>query len=380
MGSDGEARAAGRPGVTARPRVGESLSSTPLRELLAEVEDRIEDIVAGTRERMDALLDAVLAVSSRLELDATLRTIVQAAMDLVGARYGALGVLGEGGMLSRFVHVGIDDATRELIGPLPTGHGVLGAVIEEAKPLRLADLSTHPMSIGFPANHPPMRSFLGVRVRGRGEIFGRLYLTEKAEGEEFTADDEVVVQALAGAAGVAIENARLYEQGRRRQRWLEAAGEVTTALLGGTATPEALQLIAGRALELAAADYTVIALPSDPDAPPEDVEELRVAVSAGLDAASIVGRPVPVRGSTMGEVFTDHLPRSVPRLAFDLANEFGPALALAAGRRGQHRRGVVDDPRARLAGLRRRGVAGGFVVRGSGGVGVAAGGSATGAT
>ena len=181
VGSDGEARAAGRPGVTARPRVGESLSSTPLRELLAEVEDRIEDIVAGTRERMDALLDAVLAVSSGLELDATLRTIVQAAMDLVGARYGALGVLGEGGMLSRFVNVGIDDATRELIGPLPTGHGVLGAVIEEAKPLRLADLSTHPMSIGFPANHPPMRTFLGVRVRGRGEIFGRLYLTEKAE-------------------------------------------------------------------------------------------------------------------------------------------------------------------------------------------------------
>ena len=195
-----------------QPPVGELLSVAPLRELLAEVQDRIESIVSGTRERMDALLDAVVAVSSGLELDSTLRAIVQAAKDLVGAQYGALGVLGEGGMLSRFVHVGIDDDTRQLIGPLPTGHGVLGVVIEDAKPLRLADLSQHPMSVGFPPSHPPMRTFLGVPVRGRGEIFGRLYLTEKANGEEFTADDEVVVQALAGAAGVAIDNARLYEQ------------------------------------------------------------------------------------------------------------------------------------------------------------------------
>ena len=133
------------------PHVGESVSQDRLGELLVEVQDRVESIVAGTRERMDALLDAVLAVSLGLDLDTTLRQIVQAAIDLVDARYGALGVLGEGGMLSQFVYVGIDDPTRELIGPLPTGHGVLGVVIEENKPLRLEDLSRHPLSIG---SHP----------------------------------------------------------------------------------------------------------------------------------------------------------------------------------------------------------------------------------
>jgi transcriptional regulator with GAF, ATPase, and Fis domain len=202
------------------PHVGASLSHDRLRELLVEVQDRVEIIVAGTQERMDALLDAVLAVSSGLDLDATLRRIVQAAIDLVDARYGALGVLGEGGMLNEFVYVGIDDETRELIGPLPTGHGVLGVVIEDNKPLRLDDLSQHPMSTGFPPNHPPMRTFLGVPVRARDETFGRLYLTQKNNGGEFTRDDEVVVQALAGAAGVAIDNARSFEAARsRRPGW-----------------------------------------------------------------------------------------------------------------------------------------------------------------
>jgi GAF domain-containing protein len=121
---------------------------------------------------MGGLLAAVLAVSSGLELAATLRQIVRAAIDLVDARYGALGVLGVDGLLSEFVYVGIDDDTRELIGPLPTGRGVLGVVIEAATPLRLEDLSRHPSSVGFPANHPPMRSFLGVPVRARGEVSG----------------------------------------------------------------------------------------------------------------------------------------------------------------------------------------------------------------
>ena len=244
--------------------VGESLSQTSLRELMAEVQDHVEDIVAGTRDRMDALLGAVLAVSSGLELDTTLRRIVQAAIDLVDARYGALGVIGEGGMLSQFVNVGIDDATRDLIGPLPTGRGVLGVVIEDNKPLRLDDLSQHPMSVGFPPHHPPMRTFLGVPVRAREETFGRLYLTEKNGGHGFTHDDEVVLQALAGAAGVAIDNARLYEAARQRQRWLEATGEVTAELLGGTDAGEALQLIASHAQELTGADYTLIAVPAEP--------------------------------------------------------------------------------------------------------------------
>jgi signal transduction histidine kinase len=279
---------------------------------------------------MDALLGAVLAVSSGLELDTTLRRIVQAAIDLVDARYGALGVIGPDGMLSEFVNVGIDDTTRELIGPLPTGRGVLGVVIEENKPLRLEDLSKHPMSAGFPPHHPPMRTFLGVPVRARGETFGRLYLTEKNGGHGFTHDDEVVLQALAGAAGVAIDNARLYEAARRRQRWLEATGQVTAELLAGTDADEALQLIASHAQELTGADYTLIAVPAQPDVAAAEVTELLVTASVGLDADAIIRR-VPVAGSTMGAVFTDHLPRNVPKLAFDLADRFGPALVLPLG-------------------------------------------------
>ncbi len=328
------------PGDERRPSVGESLSVEPVGELLVELQERIESIVAGTRERMDALLDAVRSVSAGLELEPTLNSIVRAAMDLVGARYGALGILGARGTLSRFVPVGIDERTREQIGPLPTGRGVLGVVIEDAKPLRLTDLSTHPMSVGFPPGHPPMRTFLGVPVRARGEVFGRLYLTEKADGLEFTADDEVVLQALAGAAGVAIDNAWLFEQVRRRQRWQEAAAEVTAALLSGTSTQDALQLIAHRALELADADRTVIVLPDDPEAPTRLQDRLQVAVCAGWDAESIIGHTVGVETSTVGAVFTDHAPRILPELAGDLPEVTGPALALPLGS-GRESTGVL---------------------------------------
>jgi signal transduction histidine kinase len=314
------------------PHMGGAVAQTRLRELLDEVQERIEDIVGTTRVRMSGLVDAVLAVSSGLELDTTLRRIVQAAIDLVDAHYGALGVLGEDSALAEFVYVGIDDATRELIGPLPTGGGVLGVVIEDAKPLRLDHISAHPTSVGFPANHPPMHTFLGVPIRARGKVFGRLYLTEKNNGESFTEDDEVVMRALAGAAGIAVDNARLYEEARRRERWLAASSEVTGELLAGTDPADVLRLIATRAQELVGADYTVIALPDDPDAPPSAVTSLRVAVSAGLDSDSLTGTEIPISGSIAGAVFTDHVPRSVPDLGLVIPNgagvEFGPALAL----------------------------------------------------
>jgi signal transduction histidine kinase len=314
--------------------VGETLSQRRLRALLVEVQERIEEIV-GTRDRMDGLLEAVLAVSSGLELEATLRQIVQAAVDLVDARYGALGVLGDDGMLTKFVNVGIDDATRELIGPLPTGHGVLGVVIEDAEPLRLADISGHPASVGFPPHHPSMRTFLGVPIRARGEVFGRLYLTEKTNGSAFTQDDEVVVKALAGAAGIAVDNARLYEDARHRQAWLEATSEVTAQLLAASEPVEALRLIANRAMELTGADYTLIAVPDDPDVPPSEITELTVAVSAGMDSEAVTGRRIPIAGSTAGSVFADRVPRSVSSLAFGIADglgvEFGSALALPLG-------------------------------------------------
>ncbi len=333
MRNDGDA---GPVRPTEATRIGAALSQARLTELLGEVQQRVEDIVESTRTRMDALLESVLAVSSGLELDGTLRQIVQAAMELVDARYGAMGVLGGAdGELAEFINIGIDEDTRTLIGDLPTGHGVLGVVIEEGKPLRLDDLSRHPASVGFPAHHPAMRAFLGVPVRARGEVFGRLYLTEKANGQPFTEDDEAVVRALAGAAGIAVDNARLYEEAQRRQRWLEASAEVTAELLGAGDPTEILRLIAGRTLELSNADYAMIALPEDDEADPEDITTLTVAVSAGLESDLLTGRIIPVRGSTSGSVFVDHVPRAVPSLAFDpavgLDVRFGPALVLPLG-------------------------------------------------
>jgi signal transduction histidine kinase len=165
---------------------------------------------AGPRS-LRQLLDAVMTVGSDLDLPAMLRRIVQAAVDLVDARYGALGVLDESRTrLAQFITIGVDDETHNAIGHLPEGHGILGLLIVEAKPIRLPDLSEHPDSAGFPPNHPPMQSFLGVPIRARDEVFGNLYLTDKSTGEVFTDVDEELVVGLAAAAGVAIDNARLH--------------------------------------------------------------------------------------------------------------------------------------------------------------------------
>ncbi len=162
---------------------------------------------------MRKLLDAVLTISSELELPAMLRQIVESAVDLSDATYGALGVLDDSGeRLSQFITVGIDDDAHRAIGDLPEGHGILGVLIVDAKPLRLPDLTEHPDSYGFPPNHPPMRSFLGVPIRLRDEVYGNLYLTDKRTGEVFTDVDEELVVGLAAAAGVAIENTRLQER------------------------------------------------------------------------------------------------------------------------------------------------------------------------
>jgi len=238
------------------------LSGLRLDQLLAEVQERLTEI-SRVQDRMRGLLDAVLAVATDLDLDSTLHRIVQSAVDLVDARYGALGVVSPNGTLGRFLHVGIDDAARSLMGHLPEGKGILGQLIVDPRPLRLADLSTHPASAGFPANHPPMRSFLGVPVRVRDAVFGNLYLTEKRVGGEFTADDEVVLQALAGAAGIAVQNADLFEQTRIRQLWLEASAEVRAELLSGATEDDALGLIALRTRELTSSDAVSVVLGPD---------------------------------------------------------------------------------------------------------------------
>jgi signal transduction histidine kinase len=243
------------------------------------------------------LLDAVLLIGSDLDLHAMLRRIVEAAVDLVDARYGALGVLDPSGTaLSDFITIGIDEGARRGIGSLPKGLGLLGSLITDARPLRLADLAEHPDSAGFPPNHPPMTSFLGVPIRVRDEVFGNLYLTDKTSAEVFTDVDEELVSALAGAAGVAIQNARLYEQGRRREAAMAAMQEVATALLAGTEPQHSLALIARQGRELVNADLASIALPA------EAPDTMVVAVADGFMAGALLGQRFPTPGSVSGHV------------------------------------------------------------------------------
>jgi signal transduction histidine kinase len=298
-------------------RLSRGLSALRLDELLHEVTDRLAEI-AASRDQLHGLLDAVVGVASGLELPATLRRIVEAAVTLADAEYGALGVIGPDRSLDQFVYTGIDEETRHRIGDLPRGHGILGLLIDDPRPVRLHRIADHAASYGFPPHHPPMNTFLGVPVRVRDEVFGNLYLTEK-RGGDFTADDEVVVQALAAAAGVAIENARLYEQTWQRQRWLEASNEVRAALLSGTDAEEALPLIASRARELSGAD-AVLLLQPDPAAPEE---RLVSTVADGAETAGLRGLRVPIEGSLAGRVFKAGESETVDAI--------GPTLAAAAG-------------------------------------------------
>ena len=237
-----------------------------LDELLAELQGRLQAVLA-TRDRMRGLLEAVVAVGSGLDLESTLGRIVESAVKLVDATYGALGVIGDDKQLADFIPVGL---TAEQIGQIhhwPEGRGLLGLLIEDPGPLRLADIATHRQSSGFPEGHPPMRGFLGVPIRLRDQVFGNLYLTNKRGGGEFTEDDEAVLVALGAAAGVAIENARLYDTARRQQRWVQASAEVTTRLLSGSEPGEVLADITRQALELSGADLVVLALPDEEETP-----------------------------------------------------------------------------------------------------------------
>ncbi|MGW6404093.1 GAF domain-containing protein [Streptomyces sp. NPDC055134] len=248
-----------------------------LDDLLGELQVRIA-AARGTQNRLHGLLEAVLSVGRGLDLPHVLRSIVEAAVVLVDAEYGALGVIGDDRKLSQFLTVGIDDEQRAAIGALPSGHGILGELIRHPEPLRLPELSEHATSYGFPANHPPMHSFLGVPIRVRDDVFGNLYLTEKRSGKEFDAEDEAVLSTLAVAAGVAIENARLYEETRLRERSQRASGKVTSMLLTGAPSDEVLELIAEQARKIVSADVGMIAEGAQGD------EALRPVIAVGLDA------------------------------------------------------------------------------------------------
>lgn len=308
----------------------ETLSQLRLRELLAEVRDRVEEIVEG-RDRLDGLVDAMLSVTSGLDLDATLRTIVHTAIDLIDARYGALGVRGHDHELVEFIYEGIDEPTRHAIGPLPQGLGVLGVLIDDPQPIRLENIHDHPASVGFPAHHPPMRTFLGVPIRIRDEVFGNLYLTEKSSGQPFSEDDEVLTQALAAAAGIAIDNARLFEQSRARQAWIEATRDIATELLGGAEPARVYRLVAEEALKLTNADVAFVAVPADDEAPVGDVDELVIIEAAGdtrRDAA--VTPPIRLADSMIGNAFSTRTPLLADALdtATGLLDDAGPALVL----------------------------------------------------
>jgi signal transduction histidine kinase len=263
------------------------LARARLDELLQEVLERVGEVL-DSQDRLRGLLDAVVALAGDLSLDSVLQRIVTTASELVGARFGALGVLAVAGAeddrrLREFVTYGLTAQEREQIGDLPRGHGLLGLIIDQPEPVRLDVIAEHPTSYGFPPGHPPMNTFLGVPIRIRGRVFGNLDLTEKRGGASFTVEDQQIVVALAAAAGVVIENARLYEEAARRQRWLEAAAEITAAMLGEVGRDEALQLVADRAAEVADADLAVVLL--------RDVESggFVVEVLAGGDHGDLVG-------------------------------------------------------------------------------------------
>ncbi|MFG2905399.1 GAF domain-containing protein [Kitasatospora sp. NPDC048286] len=294
-----------------------------LDELLEELQGRI-DAARGTQNRVHSLLEAVLAVGRELDLAQALHRIVEAAADLVDARYAALGVIGpDGHTLSQFLTVGLTEEEIAEIGPPPSGRGILGELIREPQPLRCPVLSDHPASIGFPANHPPMHTFLGVPVRVHGEVFGNLYLTDKRGGLDFDEDDEAVIATLAVAAGVAIDNARLYEEAQLRQRWLRASTEITRSLLSGAPRLEVVELIARRAREISGAELADVSVALA--GPEERAEELTVEVALGGTPSARLGVTVPVDGTLSGAAYASGSPATSDELACDARFKAGPA-------------------------------------------------------
>ena len=278
------------------------------RGLIGQIHAQLDDLSAA-REQTELLVQVIIGLTSDLDLDATLNRIVTAAMELTGARYGALGVRGPDGNLISFLHAGMDDATVSQIGRLPAGKGILGAMLNEPESLRLDDLAAHPAAIGFPDHHPPMGALLGVPITIRQTTFGSLYLTEPTKRPAFSEADENAVRALASAAAVAIDNARLFDHARSAAEWTEASREITATLLSGAdLRRRPLQLIADRACALAGAEQAIVLVPVDADLPDDEVDTLVVSTAAGVHAGQVLGQRVPVDASTSGAVFRSGAP------------------------------------------------------------------------
>jgi signal transduction histidine kinase len=260
------------------------------------------------RDRREILLRVIVDIASDLDLGATLKRIVTGAMELTGARFGALGVRGPDDTLISLVHAGIDEVAVNTIGHHPVGMGVLGLLLSRSGSLRLDDLTAHPAAVGFPEHHPSMDALLAVPIIIRQNVFGSLYLTEPTSRAAFSDADETAVRELASAAAVAIDNARLFDRVRSTAQWTEASRMITTALLSAVDLHARLQLIAVRACELTEAEQAIVLVPSEADLPVDEVDILVVSTAVGLYADEVLGQWVPVEGSTTGAVFRSGTP------------------------------------------------------------------------
>lgn len=275
-----------------------------LDELLSQLIDRAQDVRAA-HDRLRGLLKANQSIITDLSLDTVLHRIVEAACELLEAQYGAIGVVApEGDRLERFVHVGLDDETVARIGDLPQGKGVLGALIDKPEPIRLHELSEDYRSVGFPAEHPPMHTFLGVPITIRGAVFGNLYLTERRGGGDFSESDVELASALAATAAVAIDNARLYDEAKRREAWSQAGADVAVQMVTAPGL-EALRSVAEVVHRLARADVVTVVLP-EPGG-----DRLAVAVAVGNRADELEGRSYPMAGTVTQDVLRSGKPVAV---------------------------------------------------------------------
>ncbi|OII19224.1 sensor histidine kinase [Curtobacterium sp. MCBA15_013] len=296
-----------------------------LERTIEELVDRAQDVLR-TQGRLRHLLAANRRIVEHLDLEDTLRSVVHAAVELVGARYGALGVINpDGTALERFIHVGMDAELVTRIGHPPHGEGLLGAVVHEHTAIRIDSIAGDPRSAGFPDGHPPMEGFLGVPVRVRDTVYGNLYLANPSRGR-FSDEDEELVEALAATAGVAIDNARLFDEARQRERWTTAAAEVSAALVGDETLEDVLTLIADRVI--AFVDAVLVSVVEPRSAP----DTIHVAVAVGTGAAGVQGRDYRADGSlagramATGSVIADPTGADLP--AYDWAPALGPTLAV----------------------------------------------------
>lgn len=296
-----------------------------------ELDQRLSDLVQAanqvlaTQGRLRGLLQANQRITAQLDLESVLRSIVDAARDLTGAQYAALGIIGDHGGLVRFVHAGMDEEHVRRIGHLPVGEGLLGALIHDPRPIRITEIAADPRSVGFPAGHPEMRDFLGVPVPVRGKVYGNLYLTNHPEGR-FTEEDEQLVRSLAATAGFAVENARLYRETQRGQEWAAASAEITAQLLGG-GDADALALVAERMRALADADSAFVVLTG------EDPDSFLVHDVEGADPNHARGESRPLKGSLVERVLEDSRPlrldeQEMREQGFPHTEPFGPILAI----------------------------------------------------